>query len=88
MHAFHDSVPCVHSKRILVPNMCVCHVGTRFLDFYCVMYLMYVMYVCVMYVMYVMYVYDFSLDFSISKAWAHMLQMLFFHWISHVEAMM
>ena len=35
----------VHSTRILVPNMCVCYVGTRFLDFYNVMYVMYVMHV-------------------------------------------
>ena len=42
----------VHSKRILVPNMCVCDFGTRFLDFYNVMYVMYVMHV--MHVMHVM----------------------------------
>ena len=35
----------VHSKRILVPNMCVCDFGTRFHHFYYVMHVMYVMYV-------------------------------------------
>ena len=57
----------VHSKRILVRNMCVCDFGARFLDFSNVMYVMYAMHVMhvmhvmyLMYVMYVMYVFDFS----------------------------
>ena len=31
---------------------------------------------------------DFSLDFTISRPWIHLLQKRNFHWISHVEAMM
>ena len=85
----------VHSNMILVPNMCVCDVGARFLDFSNVMYVMYAMHVMhvmhvmhlmyVMYVVYVMYVFDFLLDFRISMPWINVLQLLIFHWISQVD---